>query len=71
MPHSHSLSSYSFGPKDAQMEPDKSVPERMARLEREYNMWGMRRSVDAVLLVHDHAHPHVLLLQIGGTFYKL
>jgi hypothetical protein len=31
----------------------------------------MRRSVDAVLLVHNHGHPHILLLQIGNSFFKL
>ena len=31
----------------------------------------MRRSVDGVLLVHEHGLPHVLLLQLGTTFFKL
>lgn len=31
----------------------------------------MRRSVEAVLIVHEHNLPHVLLLQIGNTFFKL
>lgn len=32
---------------------------------------GMRRSVEGVLLVHEHGLPHVLLLQLGTTFFKL
>ncbi len=32
---------------------------------------GMRRSVDGVLIVHEHGLPHVLLLQLGTTFFKL
>lgn len=36
-----------------------------------YAQEGVRRSVDAVLLVHAHGHPHVLLLQLGSTFFKL
>jgi cleavage and polyadenylation specificity factor subunit 5 len=32
---------------------------------------GLRRTVDAVLLVHQYGHPHVLLLQIGETYCKL
>ncbi|KAF3527813.1 hypothetical protein DY000_02038332 [Brassica cretica] len=32
---------------------------------------GMRTSVDAILLVQEHNHPHILLLQIGNTFCKL
>jgi cleavage and polyadenylation specificity factor subunit 5 len=40
-----------------------------ARQEK-YESEGMRRTVEGVLLVHQHNHPHVLLLQIG-TFFKL
>lgn len=36
-----------------------------------YDRDGMRRSVDGVLLVHEHNHPHVLLLQYGMHFFKL
>ena len=38
---------------------------------RRYAREGARRSVEAVLLVHEHHHPHVLLLQVGSTFFKL
>ena len=31
----------------------------------------MRRTVEGVLLVHDHGHPHVLMLQIANAFFKL
>lgn len=27
--------------------------------------------MEAVLLVHEHHHPHVLLLQVGSAFFKL
>ena len=30
----------------------------------EYDKFGMRRSVDGVLIVHEHGLPHVLLLQV-------
>ena len=36
-----------------------------------YDRDGMRRSVEAVLLVNEHNHPHVLLLQLGQLFFKL
>ena len=29
-----------------------------------YAREGLRRSVDAVLVVHEHGHPHVLVLQV-------
>ena len=37
----------------------------------EFDKLGMRRSVEAVLLVHEHGLPHVLLLQLGTTFFKI
>jgi len=37
----------------------------------EFEKIGMRRSVEGVLLVHEHRLPHVLLLQLGTTFFKL
>ena len=36
-----------------------------------YAVSGMRRTVEAVLLVHEHRHPSVLLLQQGSSFFKL
>lgn len=76
------LENYSRGIKEAQMEKDTSVADRFfkntdliaARLERmklKYAEEGMRRTVEGVLLVHLHNHPHVLLLQIGDSFFKL
>ena len=38
---------------------------------RSYEKEGMRRVVEGILIVHHHNHPHVLLLQIGGSFFKL
>ncbi|RKP14221.1 Cleavage/polyadenylation specificity factor subunit 5 [Piptocephalis cylindrospora] len=65
------LANYTFGTKEAQPEEDTSVTARMDRLEKDFSVNGMRRSVDAVLVVHDHGHPHVLMFQIAAQFYKL
>lgn len=27
--------------------------------------------MEAVLVVHEHGHPHVLVLQMGASFFKL
>jgi hypothetical protein len=62
---------YTFGIKEAQLEKDTSVPARLQRMKEKYEKEGMRRTVEAVLLVHQHNHPHVLLLQIGNSFWKL
>ncbi|CAH8517162.1 unnamed protein product [Dicrocoelium dendriticum] len=64
------LKSYSFGTKDPNYERDRSVPARFQRLQEDFAKYGMRRSVEGVLLVHEHNLPHVLLLQLG-TFFKL
>jgi len=65
------LTNYTFGTKDPQSEKDHSVQARFQRMREEYDKIGMRRSVEAVLLVHEHSLPHILLLQIGSTFFKL
>jgi len=31
----------------------------------------MRQTVEGVLVVHDHGHPHILMLQIANAFFKL
>ena len=58
------LSNYTFGTKDPLFEKDPSVPARFQRMRDEYDKFGMRRSVDGVLIVHEHGLPHVLLLQV-------
>jgi cleavage and polyadenylation specificity factor subunit 5 len=65
------LTNYTFGIKDPLYEKDSSVLARFQRMRDEFNTIGMRRSVEAVLLVHEHNLPHVLLLQLGTTFFKL
>jgi len=65
------LTNYTFGTKDALYERDSSVQARFQRMREEFTTMGMRRSVEAVLLVHEHNLPHVLLLQLGTTFFKL
>lgn len=31
----------------------------------------MRKTVEGLLIVHEHGHPHVLLLQVANSFFKL
>lgn len=40
-------------------------------MREEFDKIGMRRTVEGVLIVHEHRLPHVLLLQLGTTFFKL
>ncbi|KAJ3218240.1 hypothetical protein HDU67_006349 [Dinochytrium kinnereticum] len=68
---SYPLSGYTFGQKEAQPEEDPSVVARLNRLQAEYEKQGMRNTVEGVLVVHEHGHPHVLMMQIANTFFKL
>jgi len=65
------LSNYTFGTKESLYEKDSSVQARFQRMREEYAKSGMRRTVEGVLIVHEHGLPHVLLLQLGTTFFKL
>lgn len=65
------LTNYTFGTKESLFEKDASVPARFQRMRDEFAKIGMRRSVEGVLLVHEHGLPHVLLLQLGTAFFKL
>uniref|UniRef100_A0A915ECA8 Cleavage and polyadenylation specificity factor subunit 5 n=1 Tax=Ditylenchus dipsaci TaxID=166011 RepID=A0A915ECA8_9BILA len=48
------LTNYTFGTKEAQAERDHSVQARFQRMRDEYEKIGMRRSVEGVLIVHEH-----------------
>lgn len=65
------LSNFTFSTKEAQPEEDPSVSARLQRLQNNYEDFGMRRTVEGVLVVHDHGHPHILMLQIANAFFKL
>ena len=65
------LTNYTFGTKDAIYERDHSIQVRFERMKEEFAKYGMRRSVEGVLIVHEHNLPHVLLLQLGSSFFKL
>ncbi|KAH8927557.1 cleavage and polyadenylation specificity factor, 25 kDa subunit [Atractiella rhizophila] len=65
------LSNYTFGTKSSQPEEDPSVSSRLQRLANNYEDYGMRRTVEGVLVVHEHGHPHILMLQIANAFFKL
>ncbi|KAF6262916.1 cleavage and polyadenylation specificity factor, 25 kDa subunit [Scenedesmus sp. NREL 46B-D3] len=63
---------YKFGAKQPKPEKDNSTEQRLLRIKQKYDAEGVRRTVDAILLVAEHSHPHVLLLQYGQShFFKL
>ena len=65
------LGNYTFGTKEALYEKDSSVHARFQRMRDEYDNLGMRRNVEGCLIVHEHGLPHILLLQLGTTFFKM
>ncbi|SGY33790.1 BQ5605_C002g01548 [Microbotryum silenes-dioicae] len=68
---------YVFNTKDPQYEEDPSVSARLQRLQNDFEQYGIRQTrwallqVEGVLLVHEHGHPHVLLLQVANAYFKL
>ena len=44
---------------------------RLERLKQQYATKGIRHSVDALPIVYEHGHPHVLIFQIGMSYFKL
>ena len=44
---------------------------RLDRLKQQYATKGIRHSVDALPIVYEHGHPHVLIFQIGMSYFKL
>eukprot|EP00743_Colponemidia_sp_Colp-15_P002322 GILK01002517.1.p1 GENE.GILK01002517.1~~GILK01002517.1.p1 ORF type:complete len:237 (-),score=19.07 GILK01002517.1:245-892(-) len=69
--HLYPYDNYTFEEKDSKQDKDYSVQMRLHRMKDKYEREGMRRHVEAILLVHIHNHPHMLLIQAGTSFYKL
>ncbi|KAL9667069.1 hypothetical protein QQ045_001415 [Rhodiola kirilowii] len=65
------LNHYYFGSKDAVPIKDETVAERIDRFMSNYAERGMRTNVEAVLLVELFNQPHVFVLQIRNSIYKL
>jgi len=67
----HSINSYSFGCKNPTVDKDANVIARLNRMREKYAEEGIRRTVDAVMLVMEHNHPHILLVQVNPHYFKL
>mmetsp|Transcript_4151 Transcript_4151/g.11592 ORF Transcript_4151/g.11592 Transcript_4151/m.11592 type:complete len:198 (+) Transcript_4151:150-743(+) len=68
----YTLGNYTFGTKVAPAGDDEgSARQSLKRLESRYHEEGMCRSVEGVLIVHEHGHPHVLLLQSEDNEFQL
>lgn len=56
------VTSYTFDKKDTQIEDPTTVQQKLSKLQTEYETKGMQTTVEGILVVHDHGHPHVLLV---------
>ncbi|XP_073043960.1 pre-mRNA cleavage factor Im 25 kDa subunit 1-like isoform X1 [Primulina eburnea] len=65
------LSCYYFGSREAVSLRNETVAERVLRMKANYDAYGMRKCVSAVLVVELFKHPHVLLLQVQNSTFKL
>jgi len=66
------VSNYSFGNKASKAEKDATVQDRLLRLKRQYEKTKLvRRSVEAITLVFEHNTIHILLLQVGTSYFRL
>ncbi|KAK4368605.1 hypothetical protein RND71_012397 [Anisodus tanguticus] len=65
------LNHYYFGSKEALHCKEEILPDRIQRLKLNYNTHGIRTCVQAVLVVDLFKHPHLLLLQVRNSMFKL
>ncbi|XP_050215981.1 pre-mRNA cleavage factor Im 25 kDa subunit 1 isoform X2 [Mercurialis annua] len=65
------LSRYYFGSKDTLPLRDENLDDRLQRIKSNYLAHGLRTCVEAVILVELFKHPHVLVLQVKNSIFKL
>ncbi|XP_027774232.1 pre-mRNA cleavage factor Im 25 kDa subunit 1 isoform X2 [Solanum pennellii] len=66
------LNHYYFGSKESlPLKEEETLDHRIQRFKFNYNTHGIRTCVQAVLLVDLFKHPHLLLLQVRHSLYKL
>ena len=63
------LSNFTFSTKEAQPEEDPSVAARLQRLQNNYEDFGMRRTVEGVLVVH--VSIELVMLKAVAEHYAL
>ncbi|XVF35081.1 hypothetical protein REPUB_Repub18cG0114000 [Reevesia pubescens] len=65
------LSCYYFGSKEAIVFKDETLSDRINRMKSNYAAYGLRTSVEAVILVELFKNPHLLLLQVRNSIFRL
>ena len=60
----YSLANYTFGTKEACSDLDHILPSKeIDSLIKQYSAKGMKTLVQGILIVHEHHHPHLLMIQ--------
>lgn len=68
----YNISNYTFNSKESLAELDHVPPSKQVdQLYQHYSAKGMKTSVEAVLMVHDHHHPNLLMVQNSGGVLSL
>ncbi|OLY81793.1 Pre-mRNA cleavage factor Im 25 kDa subunit 2 [Smittium mucronatum] len=65
------LDNYAITTKESTNEDNVSVQSKLDFLKSAYEASGIVKTTEAVILVHEHNFPHVLMLQIANTYFKL
>ncbi|KAI3997525.1 hypothetical protein MKX01_008132 [Papaver californicum] len=65
------LRGYYFGSKDAILPKHHTYFDQLHKLKSNYSTNGMRVCVEAVMLVELYKQPHLLVLQMRNSFFKL
>lgn len=65
------LNCYYFGSRESVPFKNEDVADRVIRMRANYDVRGMRNCVAAVMVVELFKHPHLLLLQVRNSIYRL
>uniref|UniRef100_A0A7S0N1Q4 Pre-mRNA cleavage factor Im 25 kDa subunit n=1 Tax=Pyramimonas obovata TaxID=1411642 RepID=A0A7S0N1Q4_9CHLO len=69
--HLYPVSNYTIGTKTPKVQKYTTANERFQQMKDKYAIEGVRRSVEAIVLVQEHNHPHILLLQVSADEWRL
>lgn len=66
------LENYTFAVIDAPLkETEKSTKAKLEALEKDYALSGLAFSMETVIILHQHGHPHLLILQKDAETFML
>ena len=70
--NTYPLENYTFGVIDVPLkETEKSIKAKLEALENDYAINGLAFSVELVIILHNHGHPHLLIFQKDAETFLL